>query len=132
MAVPPPDRRCGVWAGILCPTLCALLLVAGPGAEASTPGSQLWVRSYNGLANREDKAYSVQVSPDGSKVFVAGWSTGTTSGLDYATLAYSATTGAQLWESRYDGPGNGADQLTSVDGRADAAQVVAAGLTGGP
>ncbi|TMK82270.1 MAG: hypothetical protein E6G47_00950 [Actinobacteria bacterium] len=131
MAVPPPDRRCGVWAGILCPTLCALLLVAGPGAEASTPGSQLWVRSYNGLANREDKAYSVQVSPDGSKVFVAGWSTGTTSGLDYATLAYSATTGAQLWVSRYNGPGNGVDQIYSVKVSPDGSKVFVTGWSRG-
>jgi hypothetical protein len=46
------------------------------------------------------------VSPDGSTVFVTGESAGTSGYQDYATVAYSASTGARLWTSRYDGPGN--------------------------
>ena len=45
------------------------------------------------------------VSPDGSKVFVTGYSVGSASGYDYATVAYDASTGSELWVKRYDGPG---------------------------
>ena len=50
---------------------------------------------------------AVAVSPDGAKVFVTGVSYGSTSGGDYATVAYDASTGAQLWVKRYNGPANG-------------------------
>ena len=39
---------------------------------------------------------------------------GSSKGLDYATIAYNAATGAQLWASGYNGPGNGQDFATSV------------------
>ena len=87
---------------------------AGTGRPAGAPGSQLWVRLYNGPGNSFDAASSVAVSPGGSRVFVTGESQGTTSGLDYATVAYSAVTGARLWAARYNGPGNGNDAASSV------------------
>ena len=58
------------------------------------------------------------VSPDGTTVYVTG-----TSGSDqgYATVAYSAATGSQLWASRYHGPANDGDACcvaVSPDGTA--------------
>jgi DNA-binding beta-propeller fold protein YncE len=44
---------------------------------------------YDGPASGNDDAYAVAVSPDGTKVFVTGESEGKTSGLDYATVAYT-------------------------------------------
>ena len=74
------------------------------GYNAAT-GAQMWVSRYNGPDNSEDEASSVAVSPDGKTVFVTGYSYGTTAGeVDYATVAYSAATGAQLWVERYISP----------------------------
>jgi WD40 repeat protein len=80
--------------------------------DAAT-GTQLWVKRYNGPAG-DDYAHSVAVSPSGSTVFVTGSSTGTDDGWDYATVAYDAATGAQLWAERYNGPGSADDQAYSV------------------
>ena len=90
------------------------LAAAGTWRPAGAPGSQLWVRLYNGPGNSFDAASSVVVSPGGSRVFVTGESQGSRSGLDYATVAYSAVTGARLWAARYNGQGNSFDAASSV------------------
>ena len=81
-------------------------------AYNAATGAQRWVKRYNGPGKDADYAYSIAVS--GGKVFVTGFSTGTGTGLDYATIAYNATTGAQLWVERYNGPGNSNDYAASV------------------
>jgi WD40 repeat protein len=83
-------------------------------AYSAATGAQLWVKRYNGPGNNYDDAAAVTVSPTGRRVFVTGQSAGATSGSDYATVAYSAATGAQLWVSRYNGPGNGYDAATAL------------------
>ena len=69
-------------------------------AYNAATGAQLWVGRYNGPANGEDTASSMAVSPRGDTVFVTGTSDDRFGG-DYATVAYSAATGAQLWVKRY-------------------------------
>jgi WD40 repeat protein len=85
-------------------------------AYDSSSGAQLWVRRYNGPANGADESYggSLGVSPDGSQVFVTGTSQGSTSGYDYATVAYDASTGAPLWVRRYTGPANATDRAHAL------------------
>jgi outer membrane protein assembly factor BamB len=83
-------------------------------AYNAATGAQRWVNSYNGPANRLDRAMSMAVSPNGGTVFVTGTSNGGASGPDYATVAYSAATGAQRWVQRYNGPANGFDQANAV------------------
>jgi len=83
-------------------------------AYSAATGGQLWASRYNGPGNGDDIAASVAVSPGGATVFITGSSPGLTSGADYATVAYDAATGAQLWASRYSGPGNADDHAVSV------------------
>src|SRR5216683_4067714 len=96
-------------------------------------GQQLWLRQYNGSANKSGEASALAVSPDGRTVYVTGTSVEVKSGFDYATLAYDARTGAQRWVSRYNGPGNGIDVARSVAVSPDGATVYVTGRSdGGP
>jgi hypothetical protein len=71
-------------------------------------GVQEWVARYNGPAAGDDAALAVAVDGSGN-VYVTGASTGVGTGGDYSTLRYNATSGAQQWVARYDGPGSGDD-----------------------
>ena len=72
----------------------------------SATGKRLWVSRYNGRGNDADWVYDLGVSPDGSMVFVTGWSYGGATDLDYATIAYQASGGATAWVRRYNGTGD--------------------------
>jgi hypothetical protein len=98
--------------------------------DAST-GTRLWVRRYNGPGNGDDEAQSVTPSSDGSQVFVTGFSTGLTSGYDYATIAYDASTGKTLWVRRFTGPGNALDIPNAIASSSDASKVFVTGQTDG-
>jgi len=78
----------------------------------SGTGVALWTNRYNGPGNGDDVANAVAVDGSGN-VFVTGYSTGSGSSLDYATVAYSGA-GVPLWTNRYNGPGNGSDQAYAV------------------
>jgi outer membrane protein assembly factor BamB len=98
--------------------------------DAST-GAKLWVQRYNGPGNFGDAATSLGVSPDGSRVFVTGSSTGVAGNPDYATIAYDASTGATLWVERHNGPGNGADLPASLGVSPDGSRVFVTGSSTG-
>jgi hypothetical protein len=100
-------------------------------AYDAVTGARLWVRRYNGPASAGDTASSLEVSPDGSKVFVAGASTGSTGSSDYATVAYDAATGSKQWVSRYNDPANGYDQPLSMGVSPDGTQVFVTGYGSG-
>jgi outer membrane protein assembly factor BamB len=80
---------------------------AGASQAATGPGTQLWLKHYHQSADFGDTAYSVAVSPDGGTVFVTGKGQGIPF-AGYATVAYNATTGAQLWAKVYNGGHGGA------------------------
>src|SRR5262249_48153649 len=68
-------------------------------------GAQLWAALYEDQGFNNARAIAV----DGAgTVYVTGSSGGSLlSGSDYATVAYDATSGAQVWVARYAGMGNG-------------------------
>ncbi len=101
-------------------------------AYNAATGARLWLSRYDGPVSSNDYAYDVAVSPDGSKVFVTGSSQGgpAASKGDYATVAYDAANGTQLWVSRYSGPGASEDIATSLVVGPHAAAVYVTGGSG--
>jgi len=82
----------------------------------NSAGSEQWTARYNGPQSSIDNAAVVRVDGLGN-VYVTGSSTGSGSGLDYATIKYNSS-GQQLWASRYNGTNN-ADDVPSdmaIDG----------------
>jgi len=97
--------------GIPLANLAALLCLLPAQARAET-AFQAWVRRYNGPGNGDHQATALAV--DGSNnVIVTGYSTGSGSDWDYATIKYSSA-GVPLWTNRYNGPGGGDDQANAV------------------
>ena len=80
--------------------------------QYSSAGVPLWTNRYNGARNGDDYGQAVAVDGNGD-VIVTGYSDGSESGLDYATIKYSSL-GVPLWTNRYNGPGNGADYAFAV------------------
>ena len=103
-------------------------------AYNSATGARLWTQRYDG-AGKDDYATAIAISPDGSKVFVTGYSFGSTTGLDYATIAYGTAHGGLLWKRRYDGPGNkygpSYDSPTAIRVSPDGAKVFVTGSSQG-
>jgi uncharacterized delta-60 repeat protein len=82
----------------------------------SSTGAPMWTNRFNGPGNGDDTARSLAVDGSGN-VYVTGYSAGSESYYDYATIKYSST-GAPIWTNRFNGPGNGTDVAYSlaVDG----------------
>lgn len=78
----------------------------------SPSGIQEWVSRYDGPSGGMDVALSLKVDEWGN-VFVSGYSGGSGTGMDCATVKYN-TSGSQEWVARYNGPGNGADEGTAI------------------
>jgi uncharacterized delta-60 repeat protein len=53
----------------------------------SPDGSVLWVAAYNGTANAADKTQAIAIGSSGN-VFVTGYTTGSGTDFDYATIKY--------------------------------------------
>lgn len=97
--------------------------------DAST-GSVLWYAESDG---RDDEAVGLAVSPDGSYVAVTGPSEDGTTGIyDYLTIAYDATTGAELWRRRFDIPAHLDDYPVAIGASPDGRKVFVTGYSYGP
>jgi hypothetical protein len=91
-------------------------------------GQAAWSKMYNGPGDANDRASSISISPDGSKVFVTGASRGSTGNDDYATVAYGVATGGLLW-ARRDNPANRTDAAGAVLVSRDGSKVFVTGQT---
>ena len=102
--------------------------------DAAT-GAQDWVARYNGTGStdtvKEDAPVDLVVSPDGMRVFVTGRSSGTTNNPDYATVAYEAVDGRQIWAARYASPGSGPDTPAELAVSPDGERVYVTGWADG-
>jgi len=79
-------------------------------AYNAASGTEEWIAHYDGTDQKDDEPSALAVSPDGSEVFITGYSDGIGTFEDYATVAYDTATGTESWVSRYTGPGFNQDQ----------------------
>jgi WD40 repeat protein len=100
-------------------------------AYRATSGQRIWVARYDGPRSGADYARALAVSPDGARVVVTGMSVGATTGRDYATVSYNASTGHQQWVSRYTGPNQATDRAKSIAISGDSSTVFVAGEKAG-
>ncbi len=102
-------------------------------AYDAADGQKLWISRYVGPGLDEessnDEALGLALSPDGSTVFVTGMSFGEFSSLDYATVAYAAADGGELWVARYDGPPGYEDIAQAIAASPDGCAVFVTGLS---
>jgi hypothetical protein len=94
--------------------------------DAAT-GTQAWVKRYDGWAHGDDYASALRVSPDGSTVFATGGSIGSNGSRDYATVAYDAAAGTQVWVKRYDSWAHGDDSAIALGVSPDGSTVFVTG-----
>jgi WD40 repeat protein len=100
-------------------------------AYDATTGAQLWDARFNGQGNSVDSVYALGVSPDGSSIFVTGFSYGPSLTADYTTLALDAATGVRKWIALYNGPQNDVDSASDLVVSPDGSAVFVTGYTNG-
>ena len=75
-------------------------------------GEEMWVKTYNGTGNGEDKAVAIALDAAGN-VYVGGTSYAGTNKEDYVIVKYN-NNGVQQWVERYDGVSHNADYLNAM------------------
>jgi DNA-binding beta-propeller fold protein YncE len=89
-------------------------------------GAWLWSTSFS---QGDVVPAGIAVSGDGSRVFVTGTSNPENPLANYATVAYDAATGTQLWKASYDGPRHMEDFAAGIAVDPSGSTVVVTGTT---
>src|SRR6266550_1380771 len=71
-----------------------------------------WLARYEGSGNLDDSAQAIALDRWGN-VYVTGFSVGSGTGFDYATIKYNSA-GQEQWAARYNGPGNDFDEGLAI------------------
>ncbi len=73
-----------------------------------------WIANYTSGVRVPSSDYATAIALDGSgNVYVTGWSYGSGTSADYATVKYNAS-GVEQWVARYDGPANSSDEASAI------------------
>ena len=75
-------------------------------------GVEQWVARYNGPGNDLDVASAIALD-NSDNIYVTGYSWGSGTHYDYATVKYDSS-GVEQWVSRYDGPGDSLDYAYAI------------------
>ncbi|MBN2423694.1 MAG: SBBP repeat-containing protein [Calditrichaceae bacterium] len=78
----------------------------------NTLGVEQWAERYNGQGNSEDEANAIAVDEAGN-VYVTGYSIGSDTYRDYATIKYN-TAGVEQWTALYNSPDSGQDIANAI------------------
>jgi hypothetical protein len=114
---------------VLCVSLASTLL--GSSTAWAAGGDVLWHQSADGPAHSYDSGNSVVVSPDGSRVYVAGYVTGTTTQENAVVKAYEAVSGDPVWTASYDGRAHRTDMFQDAVLSPDGSVLYVTGLSRG-
>ena len=92
-------------------------------------GEKRWSARYDGSGHGLDVAYSAAFAPSGDHVVVTGRSAEAETGEDFATVAYDATSGEQVWSALYDAGGSGdvANAVAVTEGPGSQTRIVVTG-----
>ncbi len=75
-------------------------------------GDTIWVRRYNGPADSDDRASDIALNGSGN-VYVTGYSWGSGTATDYATIQYNSN-GDTVWVRRYNGSADSDDRASAI------------------
>ena len=75
-------------------------------------GDELWIKKYNGLGNDGDWANAMTMD-DSANIYVTGWSVGSGTNTDYATVKYNSD-GVFQWAARWDDPANSFEEANDI------------------
>lgn len=94
-------------------------------------GAQSWLARHNEAGSGEETLSQMAVSLDGSRVYGAATTSGTTTNANVLTIARDAATGATLWTATYDGPVSGGDHAEGLAVSPDGSRVFVAATSAG-
>ena len=96
-------------------------------AYTATSGAVAWVKRFTGPGTGADTPSGLAATPDGKAVVVTGTSDGGSTGNDYLTTAYNASSGAVLWSGRYNSGANADDSAVAIGAAPDSSMIFLTG-----